>query len=163
MKEVEKIYYKSKLCTVRDAKIGDVFDLADNLRMDDIAEIWKAYHRTPQESLMNGFMDSVLCFTVERNERAIIMFGIVTDSILGNVATIWLLGSPEIDKIQKVFLKKSGYFISLMLDYYPILHNYVDVENRQSIKWLKWCGAKMGPVVPFGEEKAPFQYFQFRR
>lgn len=163
MKQISSVYYKSKLGTVRDSEIGDVFDLANNLRMDDIAEIWKSHHKMPEQALLDGYTNSIICFTIERNEKAIAMFGIIPATILGSVATIWLLASPELEKVQRAFLKHSRQFIDIFLEYYPLLINYVDVMNRQSIKWLKWCRAEMGPVIPYGVEHQPFQYFQFKR
>lgn len=163
MKQTVKHYYESKLGTVRDSDIKDVFELAANLRQADKEEIWKSNHKTPETALLDGYTNSIICFTIERNEKAIAMFGIVPHTILGSVATIWLLGSPELEKVQRAFLKYSKYFIDIMLSYYPILINYVDVVNIQSIKWLKWCGAEFGPTVPYGIENQLFQYFQFRR
>jgi hypothetical protein len=163
MTQTTKLYFKSEAVTVRDATISDVFELARNMRPADISEIWKSHHRTSESSLMVGYSESVICLTAERKESPIAMLGIVPHTILGKVASIWLLASPELEKIQKTFLRNSRVFIDLMLEYYPILINWVDVENRQTIKWLKWCGAELGPVVPYGVEQQPFQYFQFRR
>lgn len=163
MKKTIAVYYKSKLVTVRDSEIKDVFELAGNMRPEDAAEIWKADHSIPEAALMGGYMNSIVCLTIEYNEKAIAMFGIVAKTILGRVATVWLLASTDLEKIQKVFLRYSRYFIEMMLGFYPLLINYVDIENKKAIKWLTWCGAEFGPVVPYGIEKQPFQYFQFRR
>lgn len=163
MNKLDTIYYKSRIATVRIADIKDVFLLAPKVKESDKIEVWRSHHRSPEAALMEGFTNSSLCFTVECNESPIAMFGINPQSILGNNATIWLLSSDELEKIQKAFLRHSRRFINLMLSEYALLNNFVDVENRQTIKWLKWCGANLGPVVPYGAEKAPFQYFEFRR
>jgi hypothetical protein len=163
MIQATKLYYKTKLAIVRDSEIGDAFALAPNMRESDKIEIWRSHHRTPESALVAGYTESTICLTIERNESPIAMFGICPQTILGNTATIWLLGSPEIEKIQRTFLKHSLYFIEMMLGYYPLLNNYVDIENRQSIRWLKWCRAEFGPIVPYGIEQQPFIYFQFRR
>jgi hypothetical protein len=163
MRQIAPYYYKSRLAIVRESLINDVFELADNLRPDDIAEIFKSHHVTPGTALFEGFSNSVICFTVERNERAIAMFGVIPMTILGNTGIVWLLASPELEKIQRTFLRHSRHFIGIMLGYYPILINWVDVENRQSVKWLRWCKATMGPVMPYGIEQQPFQYFEFKR
>jgi len=156
-------YYKTRLALVRDSNIEDVFELAKNMREADKKEIWKSHHRTPEEALLSGHTESVFCSTVEYKESPIAMFGIVPEMFLSNNAFIWLLASPRLNEIQKTFIKHSRHFIDLMLGYYPLLFNFVDVENKQSIKWLKWCGAKLGPVVIYGVEQQPFQYFEFRR
>ncbi|MDD5476875.1 MAG: DUF2833 domain-containing protein [Candidatus Omnitrophica bacterium] len=158
-----KYYYKSKLALVRDAEISDVFQLASNVREADIREIWKSHHMTPETALLGGFQESELCFTIERNEKAIAMLGICPQTLLGNSAIIWLLASPELEKIQRAFIKRSRYFIKGMLQRYPMLENWVDMQNVQSIKWLRWCGAKIEEPKPYGIEGKLFCYFYFRR
>jgi len=163
MKKTSAIYYSSKLATVRDSEITDVFELAVNLRKKDIAEIYKSHHKTPEAALLEGYTNSIVCLTIERNEKAIAMFGIVPATILGNTAAIWLLGSPEIEKIQRVFIKHSRKFIGMFLGYYPYLENWVSCENILSIKWLKFCGAIMEEPRPYGIEEALFRHFYFKR
>lgn len=153
----------SESVIVRDADIQDIVDLAPNMRQSDRKEIWVSRHRTPKSALSSGFTESILCFTVEAKGNPIAMFGMVAKTILGKTASVWLLASPELEKIQRILVKHSRHFIDIMLEYYPILSNYVDVENRASIRWLRWSGAKFGPVVPYGVEQQPFQYFEFRR
>lgn len=163
MKQISSIYYKSKLGTVRASEIKDVFELADNLRMDDIAEIYNSHHKTPETALMDGYINSILCLSIERQERVIGMFGIVPHTILGNAATIWLLGSPEIEKVQKAFIRHSKRFVDMFLGYYPYLENWVSCQNILSIKWLRWLKADIEPAMPYGIEGQFFRHFYFRR
>lgn len=159
----DEIYYKSELALVRDAKLEDIDYLAMHLREEDKKEIWRSHHQTPQTALLEGFNNSTLCLAVEYKRNPIGMFGVVPQTILGRKAAIWLLGSPEIEKIQRAFLKQSRRFINLMLDYYPFLQNWVDAENLKSIQWLKWLKADIEEPAPYGVEGALFRYFQFRR
>jgi len=163
MIDTVKIYYKSKLAIVRDSVIDDVFELARTMRPADKAEIWKSNHRTPESALVSGYTNSAICMTIERKESPIAMFGAVPYAIMSRVASVWLLASPELNNVQRTFIKYSRSFIDLMLSSYPILENYVDVENKQSIRWLKWCSAEFGPAVIYGVEQQLFHYFRFRR
>lgn len=151
-------HHKIGSVIIRDAVSSDTFEL----READKKEIWASHHRTPKQALVAGYRESIMCFTVECKGNPIAMFGIVAHTILGRTASVWFLASSEMNKMQQIF-KHSRKFINLMLSYYSILGNYVDAENAQSIKWLKWCGAKLGPIVPYGVEQQPFQYFEFRR
>lgn len=156
-------YYKTKLVKVRDSEIRDVFELAQNLREEDKQEVWKSHNHTPEDALLQGFTNSFICYTVELNEKPVCMFGAVPENLLDDKAHVWMLASPELTKIRKAFLMNSPKFIHIMLDHYPLLFNYVDIANTESIKWLSWCGAEFGVVVPYGVEQELFQYFQFKR
>ena len=157
------IYYRSKLAMVRDSKVNDVFDLAPNMRESDKKEIWKSHHKNAEEALLDGYMESTICLTVEYKERPIAMFGIVPHTLLSSKASVWLLASPDLMKIKGAFLKNSRKFIKYFLSYYRLLENFVDMQNMDSRRWLKWCGAEFGQISAYGVEKQPFQYFRFRR
>jgi hypothetical protein len=158
----KKVYYKSKLDIVRDAKIEDVFELARTMREEDKREIWKSHHKTPEQALMEGYLESEICFTIEHNEKPIAMFGIVPQTLIGG-ATVWLLGSIEIEKIQRAFIRHSKRFLDMFLEYYPYLENWVSVENTKSIGWLKYLGATIEEAQPYGIERALFRHFYFLR
>lgn len=148
---------------MRISKASDIPELAKNMRQSDVEEIWVSHHHTPESALLISFRDSILCFTVESAGRVIAMFGVVPATLIGAEGTIWLLAANDFCKINKIFLRRSKAFIKIMLAHYPHLFNFVDVRNRESIRWLKWCGARFGLVVPYGVEKMPFQYFEFVR
>lgn len=152
------IYCEAGSVIIRDAKKTDKFEL----RKADKREIWASHHREADKALIEGYNKSIMCFTVEYKKRPIAMFGVVPHTILGSVAQVWLLASSEMNKMNYIF-KHSRKMIDIMLSHYPLLENFVDIRNKQSIKWLKWCGASLGPVVPYGVEQKLFQYFQFQR
>ncbi len=91
------------------------------------------------------------------------MFGISPVHVLGDKAIVWMLASEKLDNIKLRFARHSRYFINLMLEYYPYLHNYVDCRNKGSISWLKFCGATFEEPKPYGLEGKPFMYFSFKR
>ena len=158
-----RYYYKSKKVRVRDTRLSDAFELAVKLRKEDVEEIWASHHRTPEEALVEGVSSSSLCFTIERNEKPIAIFGVVPETILGSSAIIWLLGSEDINKVSKAFIRNSRQFVTIFLDHYTYLHNWVHVNNKKSIQWLKYIGAKFDEAKPYGLEGEEFHYFNFRR
>lgn len=160
---MNQCYYESELAIVRDSVKEDISKLACNLCPEDTAEIWKSHRSTPEQSLTTGYNNSVQCYTVERNNEPISMFGIVPAFVLGRIATIWSLTSDDVKKVPRTFVRHSKRFIKDMLSLYPILVNYVDCENKKSIAWLKFCGAVMSEPAPFGEEGALFRFFYFSR
>lgn len=158
---MENLYDKDGIVVRRSTK-KDVEYLKTHLRQSDVDEIWASNHITPEGALEKGLDNSIFCCTV-LNGQPIAMFGIVPHSILGYEASVWMLASDDLKKIKKRFLRHSKYFINMMLDFYPSLFNFVDDRNKDSINWLKYCGARIYDPKPYGVENKPFRYFVFKR
>jgi len=156
------IYYDRNGITVRESVIEDVEILKMRLRFEDIAEVWASHHHTPEQALQLSFEKSVPCLTIDNNGVPVGMFGITPETLMGSKAIVWLLASDDIDKIKIRFLRNCKIFINLMLNQYPYLYNFVDERNTESIKWLKYLGAKFQGPVTFGVEQMPFR-FRVRR
>jgi len=157
-------YYRSKVGYCRDAEIGDIALLKDNLRSTTVDELWAVHHFTPGESLTYSFTHSVFCFTIIADNEVLAMGGILRPKdIMANEAPIWFLTSQKLDKVERSFLRQCRNFIKIMLNIYPVLYNYVDIRNKPAILWLKWIGAKFGEIVPFGVDNRLFYYFTFKK
>lgn len=155
--------FRSGDTCVRMSKAEDITMIAEDMRDSDREEIWASHHYTPVTGLATSFKNSVICLTVEDKGKPIAMFGVVPVTFLGREGSVWLLATKDFCKVSKKFLKRSRAFVKAMLGYYPHLMNMVDVRNLESVKWLKWCGAKFGAVMPYGTDQLDFQYFEFRR
>ena len=95
------VYYNQNGIMVRGSVREDVDNLFWKLRKSDIEEIWASHHHFPREALKNGFKRSFLCLTILLEDNPIAMFGIFAEVFNGDRATIWLLASPDLDKIQR--------------------------------------------------------------
>ena len=147
---------------VRKSTKADAYGIAVNMRQSDRNEIWASNHLDPIDALKKGIELSVYCRTIE-NGKPIAMFGICPRDILGTSATIWMLATDDLNKINMRFLRHSKEFVNAMLDYYEYLENYVDVRNQKSIEWLTFLGAKFDEPAPYGVEGKPFQHFSFTK
>lgn len=156
------VYYAKDGVTVRDSLKEDINPIASNIRQSDKNEIWKSHRHSPQDALNVAFSESILCFTVTKDGIPIAMFGCVPNMLLSDKASVWLLGTDKLTEIQTKFIRLSKKFIGVMLEHYSYLYNFVDVDNYDSRRWLKWCGFKLGQVIPYGIDKTPFQYFCIR-
>lgn len=157
-----KIFYDKNGIKVRSSIKSDIQALKNNLKPDDIREIWSSHNHTPEEALRASIERSVFSATVE-NGKPIAVFGIYAENLTDYKANIWLLSTEDLGKIGRRFLRNSKYFINMMLEYYPYLENYVDARNIESIQWLKFCGAEISEAKPYGVEGLPFHHFCFRR
>lgn len=154
-------FFHSKNLTIENSMASDIYFLEKNMRFKDIEEIWATAHETPRESLINGFRVSHPCLTCKDDDTPIAMFGVNPYSDGSGI--VWLLGSEAIKRNYRNFLKLSILVIEHFLNMYPKLFNYVDARQKESIRWLKWLGAKIDDAKPYGVELLPFHYFEIKR
>lgn len=159
----ELTYYDSKVGTVRTSRMDDCYQVAKYMRKADQEECWAAARLSPIEAMLSSYQKSAICITGERSGFPILMCGLVPYNLCGDTASIWMLGTDGITGLGPTFVRRSFEFIKSMLNIYPYLDNYVDVRNKVSINWLKWCGAKFGKTEPYGIDKMPFTYFYFEK
>ncbi len=148
--------------SVRRMKKSDVDYLKDHLKKEDVDEIYASHHHSPEEALRLCYEDSIAAWTVS-NGHPLCVFGVYSAHVLGDEAVIWMLGTDDLQKIQRRFLRHSKYYVQVMLGFYPTLFNFVSIKNKTSIKWLSWIGAKLEPPAPYGIEGEMFQKFTFKR
>ena len=146
---------------VRKAVFKDIGIIAENMRQSDIDEVWASDRLIPTEALERSYEDSVLCLTIEYQGRPIGMFGIVPFTLEGRKACVWLLGTNDLSKVNRKLVRRSKEFIDIMLSYYPYLTNFVSCSNDDSVRWLKFCGAKFYTPAPHGVDGRLFQRFEF--
>ena len=152
--------YNKDNITVTDSEYKDVLNMQDNLTADDVVEI-EAMGMTSLECLTASYNDSIYKYTCKVKGVPVCMFGLNPDSLLGDKAKIWMLATDELKTIQRRFARHSKEVVREYLEDYPLLYNYIDVRNTESIKWLKWLGAKMLHAVPYGINGESFFYFEF--
>jgi len=162
MSEMKILYKDGPLC-VRESILEDILFLRNNLRKEDIAEVWAAGHQSPEEALLISYTFSTVRNTLTLNDEPIAMFGLIPDNENNEEANIWFLGSEKVSSSPKSFLKACKFFIEAMLEMFPKLYNYVDARYEKSVRWLRWCGAEVYGPQSFGADKLPFHYLIFKR
>ena len=153
-------YYDKDGIVVSRSVISDIAKMKNNLRPSDVKEVWASHHYTPCQALEACVYKAIFACTI-KNGKPLGIFGINTDNIVGTRATIFMLSTPDLDKIERRFVRNSRAFIRLMLSYYPYLDNWVHADNKQSIKWLRWLGAVIEEPKPYGIEGEMFHHFYF--
>lgn len=128
---------------IRKAKSRDVRLLSGRLREADALEVIGAGAANVADGLAESFQRSTLRRTIELDGLPVGMFGLVPDRKIGAVsAQVWLLGTPELSRIKKTFVRESRRVLAEFLKCYPVLWNVVDVRYTSAIRWLESCGAK---------------------
>lgn len=127
--------------TFRNATLEDCAYLSERLRPEDSAEA-SAQLGNPYDALKYSFDKSEFKQTMLLDDNPIAMFGFAVPVLLGNVANIWLLGTPELAKVKKSFMIASRIIIKKFLQLYPVLWAQVDARYKKTHRWLKWLGAE---------------------
>lgn len=134
--------------------------VAGHMREMDAFECRAAGFATPLEAIQQGFEMSTNMKTGSYNGVPLCVWGEVPDTCGG--AVIWQLGTDEVKHHKRAFMVESKKVIESMLTEYEYLTNVVCLENKESVRWLKWLGAQ------FQEETAmimgkPFARFYIER
>jgi hypothetical protein len=139
--------FKHGIVEVREARIEDCAALAPNLRLEDSIEVRRSGFQKNEAALVYGLEHSTEASTVLIDGKPAAMFGLNAKTLLGAEAVIWFLGSPEMERIKKTFLRLSRFQIRSWRERYPVLYNLVPLEYEKSLKWLRWLGVNVDKRV----------------
>ena len=114
--------------------------IADNMREEDAVEVMASGGYTPIEALEVSISNSMKTAIVYHNDTPLTALGLVRMGFLSDTGVPWLLSAKHALKHKREFLKLSPPVIQEMLDICPNLVNHVHVNNKLSIRWLKWLG-----------------------
>ncbi len=138
-------------------------DLAPRLREADRLEVWAASRMTPLDALRASLEASPDPRAGLADGRVACIFGIGVRSVLSDYGVPWMLGSEDVVRHARRFLRGSRDYIAEMRNKYSRLENYVDARNVDAIKWLAWLGFTLEAPEPFGVERLPFHRFHWER
>jgi len=144
----------------RPATMDDVYDLAPRMRQADVQEVYDAAGVDPLTALHFSYENATEVNSIIAPDGEVIgLFGVCpTDDPL--LASAWMLCSDRLPEVRKEFIPQSLEWVIRMNTNYPVLYNYVDINNRIAIRWLKYLGFKfIRRVEEFGYSKKPFYEF----
>jgi GNAT superfamily N-acetyltransferase len=127
--------------------------IAADMRAADVREVWASHRHRPAEALTYALGRSELAWTCTISGTPAFMWGV---GRLGSMISVkgapWLLGTNLFFKahrqLHREFLRQCPAYVDMMQARFPRLENCVHVENRLSIRWLKWCGFTVDMDVP---------------
>lgn len=137
--------------------------IADNMRAEDIIEVWAAGRHTPSEALEMSMKNSRKVVVVYDDDTPLAILGIVLRDFLSGTGVPWLLSTEQALKHKRQFLELSPPVIEEMMDMCSKLVNYVHADNKLSIRWLKWLGFTIEDAEPLGVTKEMFHRFTMER
>jgi len=145
---------------IRTSTLQDCLELGPNLREEDCQEVAAYAGLDPTNGLIQSFLSSKSCLTVTLEGVPIMMFGTGPSPDNPKIGVVWLLSSPDLLTISKLFLRHSKRLLALLSAPYEVVMNYVDCRNEVHHRWLLWCGfIFITKHEEFGVGKLPFYEF----
>lgn len=143
--------------SVRDAQADDAEWLACGLRERDRQEVLAANGPGVLAALYGAIEASKgMCWAAE-GERPVMVLGCAP--VVPGVGSPWLLGTDEVAEYPRALTRIAKRHIAIMRATYPVLLNYVDERNADSVGWLRLLGFTVDPPTPYGIEGRPFHRF----
>lgn len=131
------------------------------LRESDYVEIYRSSGRCPRAIVNISWEISNLKWILFSEGEAVALFGVVNEE--NKIGIPWMVATDKFSgsKIERYFIKNCKKYIKYMFDLggYEMLLNCVDVDHKQSIRWLRWCGFTMEDIVIHGPFNKNFQKF----
>lgn len=97
--------------------------------------------------------------TVDVDGVPAIMYGMRPEGLLSDNGIIWMLATPDMYKIKRYFIKQCAGQINTLCQSVKFIYNYVDIENKASIRWLKWLGFTFDEPIEYGVKGEQFMRF----
>lgn len=142
---------------------ADAMYVASNLKEDNQLEILACMGDNALADILQSLKtsDDIGCLYINHLPAAI--YGVKRRSPLSNEGLAWLLMTSEVDKHKCYIAKACKKGLAAVLAKYDRVFNYVNVENKDIIRWLKWLGAKFYGPGPYGAYNKEHWYFEFER
>jgi len=152
----KKIYQQGKIymCESNEDDIERIYPFMK--KIDQIESACMGY--TPKEALEVGLGSGTVTYTVfDPYDVPFCMFGTGPLNHDGD-GYIWMLSTESLYDNKYDFIRGSRFVINTLIESYKTAKNFVHKDNEATIKWLKWCGAKMGEEFMFSDH--PFYEFK---
>lgn len=147
---------------IRPTEPGDAARLFANLRPSDLAECQAYGQADIGAGIEASVRRSALCWTGLVDGEVAAILGVAPLNILTGMGSPWMLGTPLVDRYQRVLVRSTPEYIARMLKAFPHLVNFVHARNTTSVRWLRRLGFTLHEAVPFGPLGEPFHPFELR-
>lgn len=120
------------------ASIEDALCIHENLRPNDLKEC-EIFGYSPFEALSHVFeIVNSRTYAIKNDGECIGMCGTVP--LEQDRGSVWMLGTSDINKYSKPFLRKCKDVIDLLQGDYEVIENICPAGHSETIMWLTWCG-----------------------
>lgn len=154
--QVQLKSYPVQGVAVRESSWDDCRIMAPLLRDADVLEAEAATGLSAAKALCYSYAMSDKVLTVEFEGKPCLMMGCNPSEFDKHVGWIWALGTDEIGKFGRLFLKESMYWLEYISEGYTLVKNYTHVDNLVHHKWLKHLGFTLSGPFHYGPKSELF-------
>lgn len=137
--------------------------VAENMRDEDAAEVMASHGHTPARALNYAVRWSQPAITVLVDEEPVAIFGLFRATVLDETGCPWMLGTDKLYDCGPELLYWGREVVCRMMRKCERLENYVHVDNRRSIVWLKRLGFQFDEPRPHGVNDELFMRFSMEK
>jgi hypothetical protein len=131
-----------------------ILDVAARMRRADADEVFASSGNTPLEALRQSVAMSDPAHVITYQGRPLAIGGLVlVDSLRG---CPWQLCTEDSVRHGKGILRLGRQGLNHWLTRRPVLFNFADARNHESLTWLRWLGFTLGDPVMHGPQLLPF-------
>lgn len=139
--------------SITEAQANDwLRQIAADLRLSDQLETVATTTLSFADTLTRSWAVSDLGWIGLHDGQPVVVFGLA-----GSVC--WMLGSTAIETgpAALAVARDTARFQTVMLEHVPAIHNWIDLRNSKTMRWLLWAGFKVvGINIHYGLEQRPF-------
>lgn len=128
---------------VKKKNIKDIKYILNHLRKEDRIECKAVLGKNWKKENLNNIkkvLGSTLIAKTKNGNTPVLMCGACALNNRPDIAIVWMLSTPEIEKHQISFLREMKKEIQLYDEKYAITFNNIYKTNYLAKKWLKWAG-----------------------
>lgn len=144
---------------IRRPTSADIDFIVENIREEDVIEVKAAGGKSIRECITDIPNLEENSWVWEYDQKPVCIFGVNPFGRPGE-GLIWMLATTLFDDHFMVFAVACKSVVEDMVRPFKYVFNYVYVENRKSIRWLKWLGFTVREPEPVGVNGAMFCRFE---
>lgn len=142
---------------------GDLRYIAENLKQSTRKEIVGLTGPNILAELEHCFQTSEVAVECRIDNVPVAAFGIIRTNPFVPEGVVWFVTTEDTQKNKIYTAKQSKKVMQSWLHDWERLYNWVNEDNKQTIKWLIWMGATVYPPEPRGIATMKYCYFEFRK
>lgn len=148
---------------IRPSVGDDVYEIAEQMRDADKAEVELLAGQSPLEALAVGYVNSAECITgIGKGGELVCMAGVVKTDVKG-YAAVWMLSTSAVERNKKALLRDGKKWLARMRKQYGTLANVVTADNSTHVGLIKHLGFTFGSTIQkAGVHKVPALPFKMR-